>query len=382
MKKLCAIATISGTLQAFVIEAMRVLKKDGYDITLIASMNDSFIEQYGEEFNCINIEMKRGINLIESIKVIAKLYKVFKKEKFDYIQYATPNASFYASIASRLVKCPIRVYCQWGIRYVGFSGLKRKLFKLLEIITCRLSTHIRPASKKNLLFAVSERHYPLEKAAVIGDGGTIGVDFKVFDKNKKNQYRQEVLQEYPDLNYKFIFGFIGRIDKDKGIEELFKAFLNVNKQNANTCLLIIGSEDKINEVDVELYELVKKCNAIIFTGYKKNVAKYISVIDTLIHPSYREGFSMVIQQAMAMEIAIITTDIPGPSEVIENGISGLLVPAKDYKALYSTMLYVQKNDDLRKSLSYEAYIRASKLFTRERMLDLTYKDRVQLISML
>ncbi len=380
VKKICAISTVDITLRSFVVDAMRLLKQEGFDVTLMASMSEDFIKEYGTEFHCIDVQMTRGTNLIEMMKSVVAFYKIFKKEQFDYIQYATPNASLYASIAAKLVGCPVRVYCQWGIRYVGFEGWQRKFFKLLEIITCKLSTHIRPASRKNMQFAIEEGHYSADKATIIGDGGTIGVDFKVFDKTKKSQYKEEVVNEFPALKDKFIFGFVGRMDKDKGVEELFTAFLNVHKNNSNVRLLFIGPEDKIDGIDTALYQKVKACGGAVFTGYQKNVAKYISAFDVMLHPSYREGFSMVIQQAMAMEIAVVTTDIPGPSEVIEDRVSGVLVPAKDALELENMMRYAIEHQDIRNSLAQQAYIRAEKLFARERMLELTCVDRKQLLS--
>lgn len=375
MKKICAISTVDITLSSFVVDAMRRMKEEGYDVTLISSMNNEFVSRYKNEFHCINLAMSRGTNPIEMLKSIWMLYKIFRRERFDYIQYATPNASLYASVASYMAGCPIRVYCQWGIRYVGFDGWKRLFFKRLEIITCRLSTHIRPASRKNLLFAVSEGAYPEKKAAIIGAGGTIGVDFNVFDKNKKEFFRNKVLEEYPLLKGKFVFGFVGRMDRDKGVNELFMAFLNLHQQYPETALLFIGPEDKIDGIDISLYQTVKYTGNAVFTGFTNEVATYISAFDVLVHPSYREGFSMVIQQAMAMEVAVVTTDIPGPSEVIEKNVSGLLAEAKDVNSLARTMEQIYKDNELRLSMAKKGYKRARKLFERQHMLQLTYMDR-------
>lgn len=375
MKKICAISTIDITLSSFVVDAMRRMKDEGYDVTLISSMSDEFISRYKEEFHCIDLPMSRGTNPIEMLKSIWMFYKIFCREQFDYIQYATPNASLYASVASFMAGCPIRVYCQWGIRYVGFDGWKRLFFKCLEIITCRLSTHIRPASRKNLLFAVSEGHYPEKKAAIIGAGGTIGVDFHVFDKSKKETFKNKVLEEYPLLNGKFVFGFVGRMDRDKGVNELFTAFLKIHQRYPETALLFIGPEDKIEGITPSLYQEVKNTGNAVFTGFTKDVAKYISAFDVLVHPSYREGFSMVIQQAMAMEVAVVTTNIPGPSEVIEENVSGLLTEMKDADGLCHVMEQIYKDDGSRFSMAKEGYVRARKLFERQHMLQLTCMDR-------
>lgn len=380
MKKLCAITTIDITLSSFVVNAMRKLQEEGYDITLISSMNNNFYNKFRNEFHCINLQMSRGTNPLEMLKSTWMLYKIFRRERFDYIQYATPNASLYASVAAFMVGCPIRVYCQWGIRYVGFEGMKRSFFKMLEILTCKLSTHIRPASQKNLIFAVSEGHYPEKKAAIIGAGGTIGVDFKVFDKSKKEAYKAAVIEKYPILQNRFVFGFVGRMDRDKGTNELFSSFLKLHQKYSNVGLLFIGPEDKITGIDISLYQAVKDSGAAVFTGFTSEVPQYISAIDVLVHPSYREGFSMVIQQAMAMEIAVVTTNIPGPSEVIEENVSGLLAEAKDSESLAQAMEKFLQDNVLRSSMAHEGYNRARKLFERGHMLELTCIDRKRILQ--
>lgn len=380
MKKLCAITTIDITLSSFVVNAMRKLQEEGYDITLISSMSNNFYNKFRNEFHCINLQMSRGTNPLEMLKSIWMLYKIFRRERFDYIQYATPNASLYASVAAFMVGCPIRVYCQWGIRYVGFEGMKRSFFKMLEILTCKLSTHIRPASQKNLVFAVSEGHYPEKKAAIIGAGGTIGVDFKVFDKSKKEAYKAAVIEKYPILQNRFVFGFVGRMDRDKGTNELFSSFLKLHQKYSNVGLLFIGPEDKITGIDISLYQAIKDSGAAVFTGLTSEVPQYISAIDVLVHPSYREGFSMVIQQAMAMEIAVVTTNIPGPSEVIEENVSGLLAEAKDSESLAQAMEKFLQDNVLRSSMAHEGYNRARKLFERGHMLELTCIDRKRILQ--
>ena len=132
MKKLCCITTVDLTLSAFVVEAMKVFVKNGYDVTLVASMTNDFIDKNGKIFHCVNMPMQRGISIKDIILMPFRFYKLFKKERFNYVQYATPNASLYASIAARLARVPVRVYCQWGIRYVGFQGVMRFLLKSLE----------------------------------------------------------------------------------------------------------------------------------------------------------------------------------------------------------------------------------------------------------
>lgn len=374
-KKICAITTVEITQRNFVIPAMSRLKENGWDVTIVCNMSDSFIKEYDGEFRLVNIPFHRGISIGDLFKMPLRLRKLFTNEQFDIVQYATPNASLYASIACRLAGVKHRVYCQWGIRYVSSNGVIRTILRLIEKITCINSTAIRPASWNNLDFAVSEGLYDKNKATVIGHGGTVGVDLSQFDVAKKESYRDLVLSEYPQLKNKTVFSFIGRINTDKGFFELLEAFEKLKKEKSDIALLLIGGFENgigsISNLDDE---------HVIITGWTNEVAKYISASDILVHPSYREGFSMVIQQAMAMAIPVITTDIPGPSEVIEKDISGILVPPKDANSLYEAMNWMVDNKEQRQKMGTSGRNRCERLFSRDKMLELTLRDRENILK--
>lgn len=379
MKKMCIISTVEGTMNSFIIPAMERFVERGYDVTLVCNMSDEFIKNNSSKFHCVNMPMKRGISLSDCFKMPWKFWRLFRKERFDYVQYATTNASFYAGIPAVLCRIKTRVYCQWGLLYIGFTGVKRRIFKWVEKLLCMTATHITVASKKNLEYAVQEGLMPASKASVIGDGGTIGVDLSIFNYEKKNEYRNEVFAEYPKLKNKLVFGYVGRIETDKGIVELLQAFLNLKDQSS--VLLMIGPFDELRcDLPGELVNEVKKTGRVIFHGFTKEVAKYMSAIDILVHPTYREGFSMVIQQAMAMGCAIITTNVPGPSEVIENEVSGVLVRDHSFDELMLAMKRLGGDEKLRMNFITAGLERVRILFNRERMLELTYKDRLRMMN--
>ena len=379
-KKMCVITTIETTMETFVVPAMERFVAEGHEVTLVCKMSEAFIQKYSPRFHCVNMDMHRGIAIGDMFVFPFRFWKFFRSEHFDYVQYATTNASFYAALPARCCGIPVRVYCQWGILYVGYEGWKRKIFKWVEQWLCRVSTHVTSASWKNLDYAVEERVVPREKISVIGDGGTVGVDLSVFDVRQREVFRSQVEQEYPILAGKTVFGYVGRIEKDKGVAELLRAFLSLNSPVA--ALLLIGGFDELRSgFDKELMEHAKACPNIIFHGITREVPNYLSAIDVLVHPTYREGFSMVLQQGMAMGCAILTTDIPGPSEVIEAGRSGLLVPPKDERALTEAMSQLLTDLSLRTSLSQEGLIRVRTLFNRERMVELTWQDRMRMMNL-
>ena len=111
-KRICAITTVEITQSNFMVPAMSRLKQNGWDVTLICNMSPEFMTRYQDEFNLINIPFHRGISISDLLFMPFRLARLFKKEKFDIVQYATPNASLYASLGSKFAGVKHRVYCQ------------------------------------------------------------------------------------------------------------------------------------------------------------------------------------------------------------------------------------------------------------------------------
>lgn len=381
--KICALTTISKTMEWFVVDSMRNLSKNGYDVTLICDMDKEVIEKNSDYAKCIPLHMSRGASISDLIKMPIKLAKIFKEERYDIVYYMSPNVSFYASIAAKFVGIKHRVYVQTGLRYVSLNGTKRMVFKAIEKITCFFSTTIRAVSQKNRKYAISEGLCKENKISVVGIGGTVGVDLSSCDSFNPKETRNELRNKYNIPEDAFVFGFVGRINADKGINELIEAFLNIEKKYDNTYLLLIGMMDKVNPVFSEYIDITNENPHIVMTGNidKETVYKHMSMFDILVHPTHREGFGKVLQEAMGMRLPIITTDIPGPSEVIENGISGILVKPKDAQDLAEKMEKLYLDSDLRNSLAENGRKRAEKYFDRPIMLNNILEDMNKLLGL-
>ena len=376
-KKICCITTVDVTLCSFVADAMYQFVESGYEVTLVCSDTTKVRKEKGDAFRYVDMPMKRGMSISDILIMPWRFLKFFKQEKFDFVQYATPNASLFAAIGAWLAGVPIRLYCQWGIRYVGTSGIMRKILKVLEHLTCTLSTDICSASQRNLEYAVSEGLFKADKAKIIGNGGTIGVDLTKYDLSRKQEYKNAVIKQYPVLKNKLVICSVGRLSQDKGSFELLEAFDRLAKEREDVALLMIGTtEGKIPEYLIP----ITKYNRVIFTGYTNEVNKYMAACDILAHPSYREGFSMVIQEAMAMQLAIVTTDIPGPSEVIDDGVTGILVQPRNADSLYKGLLQMLFDKKRMVQMAITGRKRCEELFNRQRMLKLTYEHRMSLMN--
>ena len=380
MKKICFVTTISATLKAFVLKTAEYIHENtDWDISFICDYDEDFEKSLPDYIHYIPVKMERGIS-VAGIKAMLEMRKIFIREKFDLIQYSTPNASLYAAIAGKLAKVPVRLYCQWGMIYVSFSGIKRKIFKIIEKIVCRLSTHIQPDSKSNLNFSHMEGLYPQNKGSVIWNGSACGVNLEKFDVSKKEEYRNEIRAKYNFTSDDFVFGFVGRITRDKGVNELFKAFKKVVEENKNTYLLMVGNTEQDGTIQNDLFEWAQFCENVVFTGFTTEVEKYLAAMDTYILPSYREGFGMGVVEAEAMGVPVVVTNIPGPIDAIVDGVTGKSVSVKDAVALRDAMSEMLNNQDGIETYGKVAIKHVTENFEQKQFLEKVLTDRKKLLN--
>ena len=340
MKKICYVTTLSISICAFFIEQLNFLSENGFSVTVICSPDDNLKEKLGKNINFIPVNIPRGIHPLGMLKAIFKLKKVFLKERFDFVQYSTPNAAFCASIASRLAKIGVRNYHLMGLRYLGEKGLKRKFLFYMEKLACSQSTTIECVSKSNLELATKSGLFPNEKATVVFNGSSGGLDLQKFDKKFRPEYRINIRKKYNIPLDAFVFGFVGRITRDKGVNEILSAF----KSFENAFLMMIGNEENITGINSELYKWSKKASKIIYTGQVEDIEQCYCALDVLLLPSYREGFGNVVMEAAAMGTPAIISRIPGPIDAVLENKTALVIDVKNENALKDAMKKIMQNE--------------------------------------
>lgn len=380
MKKVCFITTISSTISSFILEFAKFMHENGdYDITFICDKDEDFGKNLPNYIHYIPVEMKRGIS-IGGLKACAQMYKIFKNNQFDLIQYSTPNASLYASLAGWLAGIPVRLYCQWGLVFVGFDGIKRKIFKLEEKLVCTLSTWIEPDSRGNLNFCHEQKLYPENKGSVIHKGSASGVSLEKFDISQKEIFKNEIRNKYYIPDDAFVYGFVGRITGDKGINELLYATKNILNIYSNIYVLLIGGIDKEESVDSNLYDWSKSNSHVIYCGSTNEVQRYMAAMDCYVMPSYREGFGLTVVEAGAMGIPVICTNIPGPTDAIRNEENGLIIEKKDEEGLKNAILRLYTNSELCKELGQAGYKSVKENYEQNNLFKYILEDRENLLK--
>ena len=381
MKKICSISTLPASIKSFMLGNLQYVSEHGYESYCISSPGDVLNKEMLGNVAYIPItEMKWGVMSPWAFyKCVRRLYKIFKKEKFDIIQYATSNAALCASIAGWFARVPVRINLQWGISYPVYKGWKRWLFYLSHKLTCRLSTCVQPDSKGNLIFSINEDLYPASKGMVLYNGSACGVDLGKYDIGRRAEWKEEVCKEFHIEKYKFVFGYVGRVVVEKGINELLEAFINLNKEDA--CLMIVGPLDDVGRLNQNLYEEAKKRKNIIFVGPVSNAAKYYAAFNFMMLPSYQEGFGMTILEAAGVGTPSIITNIKGPTELVKDGVNGFVCDVKSVSSLQATM---QKAYELTKDeydrIADNAYKIAVRDFNSETFKKLFLENRDYLLE--
>lgn len=380
MKKICFVTTIYLTYKSFLKELSEYLIKTGeYDVSLICDNEDGIFEDIPEGVHYIPVKIERGVNL-SAFSSIKQIKKVLMENKFDIVQYSTPNAAFYTSIAAKKANVPVRLYCQWGIRYMGFEGWKRTLFKMLEKITCDNSTYIEVESHNIRDFSLSENLYTEANSSVIWNGSASGVNLNRFNASKNEVWRKEVRESLNINEDDVVFSFAARLTADKGINELLEAFLNLTKKHNNIKLIVMGGMDNEGSLNEDLMNEAQTSSNIVFTGSVPDVERYNGASDAFVSPSYREGFGLVVIEAEAMGIPAIVSNVPGQIDAIVPNETGLVCEVKSANSLEEAMEKLILDADLRKILGANAKKFVEENFEQTKLFSYLKEHRDQLVA--
>jgi len=291
-------------------------------IVSVLSPRDKFTEnliKVGCKFYEIKLS-RSNINLFKNFFLFIKYFIIIKKINPNLIFSYTIKPNIYTALVAKILK--IKIYNT--ITGLGSSFLGNILIKLLIILFYRFCL-----KKSNLLIFQNNHDKELfikykilkNQKSVIIPGSGVDTNYYYYTKKQKNSFTN--------------FLFIGRIIKDKGVYELINAFEYFKKKNLNVQLLLLGQPDSDNPSNISISKIREweKRKILIFLGYSKDVRKFIIECDCVILPSYREGISKSLLEASSVGRPIITTNVPGCKDIVDDKITGLLCKSKDVNDL-------------------------------------------------
>lgn len=349
-KKVLRIATVPISLNLLLQGQLRMLNED-YEMVAVSSPGKD-LEEVGtrEGVRTVGIRMERRISPIQDLKSLFALIKLIRKEKPWMVHTMTPKAGLLGMLAARICGVPVRLHLFTGLVFPTSTGLKRRLLMATDKLTCACATFINPEGEgvKRDLECFGITHKELH---IVGNGNINGIDMTYFDRTEEVMKKAESIREKDCIT----FCFVGRIVGDKGMNELAEAFARLEKEFPSCRLLLVGDfEEKLDPVSPETKRMFLENSRVTFAGWQQDIRPYLAASDIFVFPSYREGFPNVVLQAGAMGLPSIVTDINGSSEIIRDGVNGVIIPPRDTEALWKAMRNMLTDEAARRKMAANA----------------------------
>ena len=333
--KLFITTTAARTLPFF--KGQTKLWNETFDVCAIKKKKEKLIDfAQTEGIRYSYMPMHREISLISDVCCLIHFIWLFIKERPYIVHGNTPKASMLSMVAAWLTCRPVRIYMCHGLRYQTTTGNLKRILMFMEKLSCFCATQVFCVSEGVRKQLIKDGLCKESKGKVVGYGTAGGIDVNYFIRNAIIGAPDKRAELGISKNA-FVFSFVGRIVKDKGINELVAAFDRLS-QNHDVSLILVGpKENDLDPIDESTQILISKNKYIYAVGRQNDVRPYLAASDAFVLPSYREGVGMVLLEANAMGVPCIASDIIGCHDVVSEGVNGELVDPRNTDALYHKM---------------------------------------------
>lgn len=317
-KHLLVGATSPDSIRSLIVPLIPYLVDAGWSVTLIAS--DTTTTPALPRVKSIALPMSRSMSPLADIRALTRWQRVLKEQRPDVLLAGSPKAGFLAMSAGRLAGVETRVYQHWGARWETERGWRRRLIMEADRITMQSATHVLAVSRSlaNLVFA---NRLVSSRPIVLGRGGSTGVN--------RNKFAPGSCRN-PDSH---VYGFLGRLSRDKGIEYLLETFRRVQRVQPEATLLVGGAVDAAQPISTQVEYALRRAPGVQWLGQITDTPTFLNRLDVLIFPSLREGLPNVVIEASACGIPTVGWDVTGVRDAILPGVTGSLEKTGDVAAL-------------------------------------------------
>lgn len=363
--KIFKIARVATVPEAFVSIVNNLLdyKAHGFEVDLICSYSaygDYLRDKFG--FNVIYCDIPREISLLRDLKSLFHLAKIFGQNRYDIVHSHTPKAGLVTALAAVFALRRVRLHTFTGQRWVTITGPLRRLLKVLDKIIVKFNTFCYADSPSQVEFLIQEKITGPNDIKCLGMGSFGGVDSRICPTEDRDYLRAEISRTHGIPNDGVWMLFVGRVVKDKGVNELVKAHEIALAKKHHRLIFVGPFEENLDPIDLEAKKVIFNSKHIHYLGFQKNPAYFMAAADFLCLPSYREGFGSVVIEAAVCGVPTIGTDIPGLRDAIVNNETGVLVPCKDGQKLADAISTLVSDEKMRVRIGAAARKRACEQF--------------------
>lgn len=345
-KKIAFVVAIAGTAQAFLKDHMSYLVKE-YDVHLVANFKPEEKGEYEElGVTCHEAPIQRSIKLGADLKALFELRKLFKKEKFDSVHSVTPKAGLLTSIAGWMARVKKRVHIYTGQVWATRKGVMRAILKMMDRAIALFDTDILVDGEGQRQFLIKEGVLKESNSSVLANGSIAGVKLERFVISEETRQLERDKLGLKDEDVCFIF--MGRLNHDKGIGELYEAFNKLIPDCPNAKLVLYGHDEEGYDTKAESYSNIKRGVNYFYPGHTSAPFASLQAGDVFVLPTWREGFGMSVLEAQGLALPAITSDAYGVVDATVEGQTALRCKVDDPEGLCRCMKVYYDNPEMRR----------------------------------
>lgn len=343
-KKICFVVAVPGSAQSFLRDHISKLQEK-YEVHLAGNFPKDY--DGSNYFNGViyhQIPIQRRIQIWYDLKALYALFHLVKKEKFESIHSVTPKAGLLTACAGWLARVPNRIHIYTGQVWATCTGFKRILLKTMDKIIGLLDTLLLVDGESQRQFLIQEGVLRPQNSQVLAYGSIAGVKLDRFIISPEIRRKERKRFGLKDDDICYIF--LGRLNHDKGIGELFQAFDQLVSECPKSKLLLYGSDEEGYDPQADSYSHIKRGENYFYPGLTSQPFNALQAGDVFVLPTWREGFGMSVIEAQGLALPVITSDAYGVVDASVEGETGLRCKVGDPTSLYEAMKEYYEHPEL------------------------------------
>lgn len=375
------IAFVGGPDISLRLELLKLVKCEGFNVLVIGSNRAEEKLFHMCEIPYYYYELHRSMLIIKDLGGILQLYKIFKRTRPDIIHAFDTIPAISGRIAAKAAGVPVIIGTITGMGSLfSFNNIRNMMLRVFYIIVQKIACGISDLTifqnNDDLHYFVSKRIIPSSKSVVVKGSG---VDLEKYSANKMDPDDVKKKEEELGIEKSYVKIFmISRLVKYKGVYEYLEAAKQVRMKYDHVQFYLAGPVDDTIASFSES-EMRKYGNYVQYIGERNDIAGILYFADVVVLPTYyREGIPRVLLEAASMEKPLITTDMPGCKDVVEDGLNGFTVPTNNPQALSEAMEKLILDGNLRVKMGKLSRQIAIKEFS----MDIIFKDTINIYRQL
>jgi glycosyltransferase involved in cell wall biosynthesis len=325
---------------AFLHGQLGYMREHGFEIALVASSGPyAEVVARRERLPVHSVEMRRAITPLRDALAVIELVRLIRRLRPAIVHAHTPKGGLLGMLAAALARVPVRIYHMRGLPLETATGVRLRLLTLTERLSCALAQRVICVSHSLRAAALSRGLADASRLVVLGEGSGNGVDAaNRFAPQPGDAALWETTRESLQVPFDApVVLFLGRVVRDKGMNELALAWRTLRSRHPRAVLIIAGPEEPMDPVRTELLAELHADDRVRMLGFVLDGRPLLLAADMLVLPTYREGFPNVLLEAAAMSLPVVATSVTGCVDAVVPGETGTLVPAGDAAALAAAL---------------------------------------------